>query len=76
MEAIYSSETTVLMKTTRRYIPEDETLHSHRRENLNLTGLSAVQITNHEAEPFFLSRPSLLVKFCKELLFGEELLSQ
>jgi hypothetical protein len=35
MEAIYSSETSVdFQRTTRRYIPEDDTLHNHRYENL------------------------------------------
>jgi hypothetical protein len=35
MEAIYSSATSVqIQRTTRRYIPEDRTLHNHRCENL------------------------------------------
>jgi hypothetical protein len=34
MEAIHSSETPVLTRTTRHYIPEDDILRSRRRENL------------------------------------------
>jgi hypothetical protein len=34
MEATRSSETSVLTNNTRRKIPEDGLLHSHRRENL------------------------------------------
>jgi hypothetical protein len=34
IEAIRSSDTSVLTRTTRRNITEDGILHSHRRENL------------------------------------------
>jgi hypothetical protein len=34
MEAIISSKTSVHTRSTRRHIPEDGIIHSHRRENL------------------------------------------
>jgi hypothetical protein len=34
MEAIRSSETSVLIRATRRHLPEDDNHHSHRRGNL------------------------------------------
>jgi hypothetical protein len=35
MEAIRSSETSALIRATRRNVPEDGILHSHRGGNLN-----------------------------------------
>jgi hypothetical protein len=43
MEAICSSETSVdFQRITRRYIPEDSTLHNHRCENLKFYKIPTV----------------------------------
>jgi hypothetical protein len=34
MEVTFSPETSVFTRAIRRHIPEDDVLHSHRRENL------------------------------------------
>jgi hypothetical protein len=46
MEAIRSSETAVHTRSTRRHIPEDDILHSHRRENLKSYKLMLIFTAN------------------------------
>jgi hypothetical protein len=43
MEEIRSSETSALTTTTRRQIPENDFLHSHRRENLKSYKIKLIQ---------------------------------
>jgi hypothetical protein len=43
MESLCSSETSVdIQRNTRRYIPEDNTLHNHRCENLKSYTISVI----------------------------------
>jgi hypothetical protein len=46
MEATHSSETLDRTRSTRRHIPEDGILHSHRRENLKSYEFSLIQQSN------------------------------
>jgi hypothetical protein len=43
MESVRTTDTSVLTRATRRKIPEDGILHSHRRENLKSYKVQQIQ---------------------------------
>jgi hypothetical protein len=64
MEELSSFETSVLTRTTRRNIPEEAILHSHRRENLKSYNPVDVNETHEHATGFCSSsRDSLSLDF-------------
>jgi hypothetical protein len=76
MEALRFPETSVLTRTTRRNIPEDNILHSHRRENLKsyiaLTGWTLQRKRNVSPVKyglgFYIPEDDVLHSHCRENL--------
>jgi hypothetical protein len=76
MEALSSSEMSVLTRATRRNIPEDGILHSHRRQNLKsyiaLTDWTLYQRRNVSPVKyelgFYIPEDDILHSHCRENL--------
>jgi hypothetical protein len=68
-EALSSSETSARTRATRRNIPEDTIVHSHRRENFNLKGDRTLVMTS-PLRPFIHIVPIL---FSAVLTKGKEI---
>jgi hypothetical protein len=63
MEAIRSSETSVYTRSTRRYISEDGTVHSHRHENLKSYKFKVVWKSNPAGTSSMVSTMKLAIIF-------------
>jgi hypothetical protein len=75
-EALRSSKSSVLARVTRRNIPEDDILHSHRRENIKsyisltgwtLKGRRNVSPVKYELG-FYIPEDAILHRHCRENL--------
>jgi hypothetical protein len=69
MEALLSSETSVLIRSTRRDIPEDAILHSHRRENLKSYVLIPVSHIDRDSTSSFHRSKTRFVNFTILIFF-------